>query len=275
MQADTPTAPGPASPPDPPSDQPGETVPEHIVYLLHAARMLLGYGRHLLETLQQRATAPAFAAIFACFGTAQLATIIAHLNRGILRAAALERMLLARAATGRDIPFAEPRDRPRAEPAQPAPADPQAEPPAKPKPRPKPEPRSTGPTGGNPRGFVMPTRQEIERQVRRRPVGRTIAEICLDLGVMPRFCKPEFWNGLFELITYFGSSVTPLMREKFRREQAFIREQDLTPGSNCTWWDLSRDAVRQVLGFFIGETPVNPFAPDPTPHTEAYATGPP
>ena len=265
MQVDTPTAPGPASPPDPPSDHPGETVPEHIVYLLHAARMLFGYGRHLLETIQHRATAPAFAAIFACFGTAKLATIIAHLNRGILRAAALERMLLARAATSRDIPFAEPRDRPRAEPkAQPKPTDPKAEPPAEPKPEPR-------PTGGNPPEFVMPTQQEIDRQVRRRPVGRTIAEICLDLGVMPGFCKPEFWNGLFQLITYFGSSVTPLMREKARREQAFIREQDRTPGSNWNWWNLSREATRQVLGFFIGETPVDPFAPPPAP----AATGPP
>jgi hypothetical protein len=32
----------PASPPDPPQDQPGSTVPEHIAFLLHAVDILLG-----------------------------------------------------------------------------------------------------------------------------------------------------------------------------------------------------------------------------------------
>jgi hypothetical protein len=96
MEADTPH---PASPPDPPQDQPGKTMPEHIAFLLQAARMLLGYGRHLLATVQRRAAAPTFPTIAAAFGTANLATIRAHLNRGLLRAAALERFLLERAAT--------------------------------------------------------------------------------------------------------------------------------------------------------------------------------
>ena len=98
MEADTT---GPASPTDPPQDQPGSTVPEHIAFLLHAVDTLLGYGRHLLATVRHRATAPTFTTIAACFGTAKLSTTLAHLNRGILRAAALERVLLARAATGR------------------------------------------------------------------------------------------------------------------------------------------------------------------------------
>jgi hypothetical protein len=123
----------------------------------------------------------------------------------------------------------------------------------------------------------MPTPEEIERQVRRRPVGRTITEICLDLGVMPNLCTAAFWNGLFELMTYFGSSVAPVMREKMRREQAFIREQDRIIGSNWAWLRLSKDGAREVLGFFIGEDPVDPFAPFPAPcaAAAANATGPP
>jgi hypothetical protein len=101
MEVDTPR---PTSPPDPP-DHTGTAVPEHIVFLLHAVRTLLGYGNHLLGTIRHRATAPTFPTIAACFGTANLSTICAHLNRGILRAMALERFLLARAATGRDIDF--------------------------------------------------------------------------------------------------------------------------------------------------------------------------
>jgi hypothetical protein len=40
----------------------------------------------VIDTVRQRATAPNFNAIAACFGTANLSTILAHLNRGILRA---------------------------------------------------------------------------------------------------------------------------------------------------------------------------------------------
>jgi hypothetical protein len=80
--------PHPASPPDPPQDQPGNTVPEYIAVFLHAVSILLGYGRHLIDTVERRATAPTFPTIAACFGTANLSTILAHLNRGILRATA-------------------------------------------------------------------------------------------------------------------------------------------------------------------------------------------
>src|SRR4029077_17908266 len=102
MEPTAPTAPS-AHSPDPPQDQ----CATNIEFLLHAARILLTYGRHLIDTVRQRATAPNFNAIAACFASPTLATILAHLNRGILRAAALERVLLARAAAGRDIDFIE------------------------------------------------------------------------------------------------------------------------------------------------------------------------
>ena len=70
-------------------------MPERIAFLLHAVGILLGYGRNLLDTVRHRASAPTFPTIAACFGTANLSTILAHLNRGILRATALERVLLA------------------------------------------------------------------------------------------------------------------------------------------------------------------------------------
>jgi hypothetical protein len=72
---------------------------------------------------------------------------------------------------------------------------------------------------------------------------------------------------------YFGGDgvVVTVMREKARREQSFIREQDKKLDSTWDWLHLKPDAIRQVLGFFIGEPPVDPFnAP-----TEALATGPP
>jgi hypothetical protein len=271
MEADVPDAPGPASPPDPPQDQPGKTapVPEYVAAILYAVGILLGYGRHLLDTVRHRATAPTFPTIAAAFGTANLATIQAHLNRGILRAAALERFLLERAATGRDIDMVTRRTRTDEKP--PAPADPQAEQPTDQPARPKAARRPSPPPGWDDPELFMPTQQDLDRQVRRRAVGRTIAEICNDLAVVPGLCTPAFWNGIFEVMHYFGGSVETVMREKTRREQAFILEQDKKLDSTWDWLRLKRDEIRKVLGFFIGEPPVDPFGAPDTP----LATGPP
>jgi hypothetical protein len=57
----------------------------------------------------------------------------------------------------------------------------------------------------------------------------------------------------------------------------FVREQDRRPTSTWQWWNLTREKTRQVLGFFIGEPPVNPFAVVPVDAGPgaAVATGPP
>jgi hypothetical protein len=244
-------------------------VPEYIGAILYAVGILLGYGRHLLSTVRHRATAPTFPTIAAAFGTANLSTIRAHLNRGILRAAALERFLLERAATGRDIDMVTRRIRTAETPR--VPADPQVEQPADQPTKPKAARRPSPPPGWDDPEFFMPTQEDLDRQVRRRAVGRTITDICRDLAVVPGFCTSAFWNGMFELMHYFGGSVETVMREKTRREQAFIQEQDKKLDSTWDWLRLKRDEVRQVLGFFIGEPPVDPFnAPDTAP-----ATGPP
>ena len=262
------TAPSDA-PSEPPQDQCASTLPNNIEVLLHAVRILLGYGRHLIDTISQRASAPNFAAIAANFGTANLSTILAHLNRGILRAVALERVLLARAATGQDIDVAEPRT-PTPD-AQPTPADTQPEQPAAtPVPARKTAPRSSRPTGWDNPELYMPTLEDLERQARRRPVGRTILDICLDLAVVPGLCHSAFWNELFELITHFGSNVSKLMQEKSRRRAAFDKEQDRNPNATWDWINMPRDRLRQVLGFFIGEPPINPLDP-----AAAIATAPP
>ncbi len=106
--------------------------------------------------------------------------------------------------------------------------------------------------------------------MRRRTVGRTIEDICRDLAaaVVPALCTSSFWNRLFQLMHDFGGNVVTVMREKTNREQAFIKEQDRKLDSTWDWLRLKRDELRQVLGFFIGEPPIDPF---PT----APATGPP
>jgi hypothetical protein len=261
------TAPEPsASPPDPAQDHPALTLPNNIAVLLHAVGVLLTYGRHLIETVRHRAAAPNFNAIAACFGTDNLSTILAHLNRGILRAVALERVLLARAATGRDIGLIERH-------AQTSPdeqASTKSQPPAVTQPARRHTVRLSRPAGWDDPELFMPTLQDLERQARRRPIGRTIHDICLDLAVVPGFCHSQFWNSLFDIMTWFNGSVVGLMQQKARRQRAFVQQQDRKPDANWDWLNMSRDALRQVLGFFIGETPINPFDP-----AAAIATGPP
>ena len=267
MEHNTPTAPSVPSQ-DPPQDQCAITLPSNIALVLHAVRVLLGYGRHLATTVCHLAAAPSFSTIGECFGTGNLSTIGARVNRGILRAMALERVLLAWAAAGKDIEFV-PRRTHAPEP-QPAPAEADAQQPTVLPTRIRHTSRPSRRVGWNDPEFVMPTLEDLERQVRRRPVGRTILDICLDLAVVPGLCQSAFWNELFDIMNWFGGSVDRLMREKARRRQAFGQEQDRTPGSAWNWLHMKRDAALQVLGFYIGEPPVNPLDP-----AAAIATAPP
>ena len=100
---ETTASPCPTPTKDPQPDPPSRTMPTRIAALLHTVRILLGFGRHLAQIAPHRSASPDFNAIAACFGTGRLDAILAHLQRGILRAMALERVLLARAARGRDI----------------------------------------------------------------------------------------------------------------------------------------------------------------------------
>ncbi len=254
-----------ATPPDP---QPyrSPTMPEGIAQLLRIVRVLLDFGRHLADTVRDRSAAPGFTAIAACFGTARLSVIHAHLQRGILRALALQRVLLARAAAGRDLEFAAPRicnpD------TVPAPADA-----ARDRAAGQPAPRFPAPPlvrrsgRDDPADLHTPSLEQLEREVRRRPLGRTVVDICLDLAVVPGLCTGAFWNELFDLIRCHGGSIATLVLERRRREQAFGQEQDRHPTPGWNRSSPRRETIRDLLGFFIGEQPVAPCA--------ASATGPP
>ncbi len=82
----------------PPQDRPASPVPDGIAEILAVLAILIDYGRHLGQTLEQRAVARGFATIAQYFGTVAFDTILAHIQRGLMRAIALQRLLLRRAA---------------------------------------------------------------------------------------------------------------------------------------------------------------------------------
>ncbi len=258
--SDVPTAPdtaGLASQPDPQQDRPGKPVPANIAQILHIVRILLGYGHHLAATIERRAAARGFSIIAQCFGTANVAVILAHLCRGIMRAVALERVLLARAARGRDLAVPQPRagggneaqPAGQAGTAQAAEAEPAAPRAAKLRAR-----------RANPHEPLdlahLPTVEQLEAEIRRRPIGRVIADICHDLGVSPGLCAGGFWNDIFQALISYRGSLAGFSGEMRRREARFEQELDRRPALG--WPEQGRDAVRRVLGFFVGEAPVDP-----------------
>jgi hypothetical protein len=273
---------------DPPQDRPAKPTPVRIAEILAVVSVLATYGRHLVQTLEQHAVARGFATIARFFGTVAIDTILAHIQRGLMRAIALERMLRTRAARGYDLRILAPRaPSPRQPPSEDQPDTGQTEdqtPAAALTPEPdaaaQAEARLTRSLAATEPLTLdsLPCMEAIEAEVRRSPVGRTIAAICRDLGISPSLCDGAFWNRLFDAIRLYRGSLGSLVLEVKRREQLFDKEAWKRPGME--WPEETRHGVRRVLGFFIGENPVDPVDPfavvaAPMAAVAAAATGPP
>ena len=112
--------PAAANAPDPP------TQPSRSASLLGLVRKLIDYGRELAATIRQRAfTDPT--SVRCCFGTADVALILARICRGLHRADALEARLLSNAHRLDAAPEVLRRQGSRAHPGQP-PRPPQTQP---------------------------------------------------------------------------------------------------------------------------------------------------
>ena len=256
------TAPADACSPD--ADRAGPVVPENIAQLLYVVRILLQYGRHLAATIEHRAAAPGFGLFAAVFGTAKLSVILAYLHRGILRATALETLLLKRAATGRDLAVTPPRIRATSgAPTTDTKADPTQQPIAPQIERLAAE-RAQHDAPIDP--DHLPTLQQIEAEIRDRPIGRNIADICRDFGVLPGLCTSQFWAAITQAIASYEGSVMQVWEYLPRRSEQFQQEQQEDPAENQI--DLSAALYpEKTLGFKIGEPPVVPFQPVTTQAT--------
>ena len=111
--------------------------------------------------------------------------------------------------------------------------------------------------------FAIPTLKELEAQVRRRSVGRTIAEICMDLGVTANACEGGFWHEIWQTLLHFGGKFEHVFSVQESRKEAFQNERDKRPETwTFDWRDRPKDAIRQILGYLLGESPPR-GPPDP------------
>jgi hypothetical protein len=209
----------PANACSPDASRAGPAMPEHIARILCVVRILLEYGRYIAATIERCASRERHGLFSAVFGTGKVAVMRAYLHRGILRAAALEYLLLQRAAAGQDVapaplhtnaalgmvPNADPCNEPfkdqvarlTAERAQhDAPADPAS----------------------------AATAEQIEAEVRDRPIGRTIDDIRRDLGVVAIMCTPKFWAATTHAIACYQDSAA-VWREDSQSEPARGRQK--------------------------------------------------
>ncbi len=115
----------------------------------------------------------------------------------------------------------------------------------------------------DPDDLRIPTPEELDAEVRRRPLGRTILSICMDLAVIPSFCTGPFWNQIFDMLNDYGGSFTTLFKMREHRETSFQKERDKKPDTwGFAWRHPGPEIVRQVFGYMIGETPISdPFDP--------------
>lgn len=232
--------------------------PPILAGVIQLVRILIDYGRRLHETAPARARYPQFTTAAAIFGTRDMDTILRRIERGILRAIALERFLVERAARGRELTVVKHRDADRRdEPATPRRTS-----------RPRaPRVRLAGSGPVDP-AFVPPfTPEEIDAQVRRRLIGRTITEICNDLGVMPAFCDGRFWRQLHGAIYLYGGSFNTLYEGQRKRQAAFDTEWDRRPDWSFQWnWqDLREPNIRRAIGSLVGEAELPDRLPDAAP----------
>jgi hypothetical protein len=170
--------------------------------MLNVLRKLIDYGREIATSLQQRVSpCPCsyhLVTVARNFGTADFGLILASITRALLRAAALEAWLVSRG------------DRPdeATVPAR-APSEPQPRSPTSP-------PAERCDKDPAPRVVRMPTPQNIAAQLRRRPAGAVLADICFDLGITTRH---PLLQQLRSVIKENGGDFTRLLLAIFRRER--------------------------------------------------------
>jgi len=258
-------------------------MPENLARLLYIVRTLLGFARRVPAIIERRAAEHNFWLFSAVFGTSKLPVILAHIHRGILRAAALETLLLARAATGRDVaapprpqrpvPAGHPSLHPADEPFQDQVARLTAE-------------RARHDAPADPHNLATP--EAIEAEVRARPISRTIDDIRRDLGMVAMMCTNEFWDALADAIACHQDAAAaesldatppkPDLPPPPPQADPSPKPTDRNPDPDSRQTPARKIAPRPIAAFRVTPARPRPRRIVPLPHKHApapAATGPP
>ena len=263
----------------PPGTPPGRTaVPERLAHVIQLLDILNTYGRHMHVTMRQRSFHRSFATIAQFFGTIALALILPRIRRGIMRCDALRDLLIQRAQQGRElVVLTGPEAARRAAEAADRALD-RVEKPLTPEAAAAAEARAQAAAVARAAARIARreaairerteveelTMAQIEAQVRRAPVGRSLVLICQDMGVFPGICRNWLWSGLFDAIRWYGGSLRQLIEEQIRRETALARGE-LDRNRELDWPRDTQEGLIEVFGFLAGDPPVNPHGPEEWP----------
>jgi hypothetical protein len=173
------------TPPNQPT-QPGANQPTRAGRLLNLVRKLIDYAKQVATSLLE--CDPGFETD--PFGTNDRTLILRRITRGLLLANALEARVISRAA----YLDAGPRSN-----SAPHACNPRVAQPA--------EHRTEAAASAL---AELPTAEQIAAEIRRRPIGAVIADICRDLGIR---CDHPLWRELSDLIRIHGGNLTALITD--------------------------------------------------------------
>jgi hypothetical protein len=179
-----------------------------LTRLIGLVRKLIDYGKDLATAVRERGLTDRPAGASTRFGTRDIALILSRIAVALLRAEALEAKLLRSAARP------DPKPRPPRVPSQRAPhaVRQQAEPAAQP----------------DPRLARLPTPEQIAAEIRRRPIGAVLVDICRDLGIM---ADHPLWRELNLAIIVHGGGLGAFFRDMLQRAFATWRELTNAPAA--------------------------------------------
>jgi hypothetical protein len=162
------------------------------------------YGEELAATLQHRARDNPYFAVFN-YGTNDLTVVLARITRGLLHAAALEErlaLLTARpqrqSASIKSTLQHKSRERP---------------------------PVQRVPDAGS-LLTSMPSPEQIAAEVRRRPIGAVIVDICRDLAILP---SHPLWRDIQNAVSQHGGSYVRLLKHVLIRNIQLAAELVASP----------------------------------------------
>ncbi len=187
----------------PMSEAPQAADPQsgRVARLLSVVRKLIDYARELSNTLRSQPGA---------LSASDIAAVLVRITRGLHRAEALEARIVNNPAR------LETKRKPQSRVSRPKLAR-------------EPKPRQPNPAA--PLLAHLPTPEEIAADVRRRPIGAVIADICRDLGIMPNH---PLWPELSDLIMRYGGNWARLAIDTIRDRR--LRHPALN-GPHVPWPD--------------------------------------